>query len=321
MKKLIVFIFSLFISFTVFAEIQSCATIDEDLVFVEGEKYTDGTYTGTAIGRNSDISVSVNVSDGKINAVNITHHIETKGIDDRAIKEIPIEIIKAQSTEIDVISGATITSNAIIAAVNNALKQKKLVRSFYVCNHEVTQMEYETIMGINPSCFIGNNLPVEQVSLYDAAEYCNKLSLSKGLTPCYKFNKGNVTCDFNANGYRLPTSAEWTYAAQGGMFSSGYIYSGSNIPDLVAWYGFEDDEKNAGNSNEKTHEIKTKQSNELGIYDMSGNVWEWCWDSFPSIHGGSWGHSLLLCRVSSKLIVSPDLTGPYLGFRVVRSVQ
>ncbi|MBO4508300.1 MAG: SUMF1/EgtB/PvdO family nonheme iron enzyme [Spirochaetaceae bacterium] len=207
------------------------------------------------------------------------------------------------------------------------------VSSFYMSDHEVTQAEYKAIMGTNPSYFSGDDKPVEKVSWYDAIEYCNKLSEMKGLTPCYSKNGNTYTCDWNASGYRLPTEAEWEYAARGGNKSRGYTYSGSNDIENVAWY--------SDNSNKLTHAVKEKQPNELGIYDMSGNVWEWCWDwygsynnsaqrnptgassgSYRVLRGGSWDEGAFSCRVAVRLnYFSPGRAHSPLGFRVVRSAN
>ena len=176
------------------------------------------------------------------------------------------------------------------------------VSSFYMCDHEVTQEEYTSVTRkSNVSGHKGTNFPMEKVSWYDAVYYCNKLSMSEGLTPCYAF-KGEtdvqkwgddytkfysddpyphwkLTCDWTANGYRLPTEAEWEWAARGGKKSKGYTYSGSNNIDEVAWH--------KGNSGSKPHAVKQKKANELGLYDMSGNVTEWCWDWFATYADGS----------------------------------
>ena len=171
--------------------------------------------------------------------------------------------------------------------------------SLWACDHEVTQSEYENIMGENPSfnCEapaegeIQANRPVEGLSWYQCLAYCNKRSMAEGLTPCYTisgstnpdewgdlYDESNfarfdtATCNFDANGYRLPTEAEWEYLARGGNIENNgqTFYSGSNTIDEVAWY--------TNNSDYKSHEVKKKAPNALGLYDMSGNVSEWCCD-------------------------------------------
>ena len=204
------------------------------------------------------------------------------------------------------------------------------VNSFYISKYEVTQAQYQEIMGNNPSYFIGENLPVEKISWYDAVQFCNKLSEREGLEPCYTINGTDVTCDFTKNGYRLPTEAEWEYAARGGNQSHDYHYSGSDKVDEVAWYRY--------NSGEHTHEVGTKQPNELGIYDMSGNVWEWCWDwynwdyynhspqdnprgpsggKFHVERGGSCAFPTMFMTVSFRSIEAHEAY-PYRGMRLVR---
>jgi len=205
------------------------------------------------------------------------------------------------------------------------------VSGFYIGKYEVTQGEYEAVMGKNPSSFKGSgkDAPVEEVSWYDAVEYCNKLSDKEGLNRCYTGSGENIKCDFNANGYRLPTEAEWEYAARGGNKSEGYKYSGSDDIGSVAWY-YE-------NSGDKTHSTGGKKANELGIYDMSGNVWEWCWDWYGDyssgkqsnprgpvvgsgrvVRGGCWSDD-----ASDFLIAIRDDSdcdgSDYLGFRLARS--
>ncbi|WP_296012137.1 formylglycine-generating enzyme family protein [uncultured Treponema sp.] len=204
-------------------------------------------------------------------------------------------------------------------------------KNFSILATEVTQELYKSVMGENPSSFKGEkNLPVETVSWYDAVYFCNKLSKICGLTPVYDVdgetdvekwsyvpNKGNeitktVSQNENANGYRLPTVAEWQWAAKGGQ---EFTYSGSGNLDEVGWYN--------GNSEEKTHPVAQKDPNGYGLYDMSGNVWEWCWDS-DSGDGrydcGGWLNYAGLCGVVGYEIW--DLAGyrsGRLGFRIVRS--
>ncbi len=205
------------------------------------------------------------------------------------------------------------------------------LNSFLIGKYEITQIQYKDIMGTNPSRFKADNRPVERVSWYNAIKFCNKLSLRDGLEPCYTINGGSVTCDFSKNGYRLPTEAEWEYAARGGSEGSATLYAGSNNADDVAWY--------KGNSGSQTNEVGTKQPNELGLYDMSGNVWEWCWDWFVDnyyssspqnnpkgpdtgvwrvMRGGSWYFGVNLLRVASRSGYLPDYIYEDYGFRIVR---
>ncbi|MDD2332419.1 MAG: formylglycine-generating enzyme family protein [Candidatus Cloacimonetes bacterium] len=223
--------------------------------------------------------------------------------------------------------------------------------SFYINRYEVTQASYQRVMGGNPSYCNGNpDLPVEQVSWFSAIEYCNRRSLQEGLTPCYNYssygtipdnwpsgwdsdnkNHYKLNCDWDANGYRLPTDMEWMFAARGGNQSPGYTYSGSNTIGEVAWY--------ISNSDNTSHSVGTKAANELGIFDMSGNVWEWCWDIdgiYPSgtqinpqgvtsgpervRRGGGWASNANVCPVSNLTSSLPTSTYGDLGFRVVRAI-
>ena len=150
-------------------------------------------------------------------------------------------------------------------------------RDFYMGKYPVTHESWakyrESAVGVRRSVPDEGepwDSPVGGLTWNDAVAYCNWLSEKHGFTPCYT-GKGNATgCDFAANGYRLPTEAEWEFAARGGNESRGYLYSGSDDPGEVAWY--------VANSGGRYHSVGQKKPNELGIHDMSGQLWEWCWD-------------------------------------------
>ena len=187
-----------------------------------------------------------------------------------------------------------------------------LTNDYYMGKYEVTQALWQAVMDNNPSYFKGDNLPVEQVSWDDCQDFLSRLNRITGKT------------------FRLPTEAEWEYAARGGKKCRGYQYSGSNNLSDVAWY--------SDNSGSKTHAVGIKQPNELGIYDMSGNVWEWCQNwygaySSPSqvnptgansgscrvCRGGCWGSSARNCRSSCRYYDTPDNRYYALGLRLVLS--
>ena len=148
------------------------------------------------------------------------------------------------------------------------------VSAFQMMRTEVPQWLYTAVMGKEGEEIRtkGDNFPVDRISWDKAVAFCNKLSIIAGLTPCYSGKGRATTCNFNANGYRLPTEAEWEYAARGGKNNSPFEYSGSDTIDEVAWY--------RGNAKNKISEVAKKAPNALGLYDMSGNVCEWCWDLY-----------------------------------------
>ena len=184
--------------------------------------------------------------------------------------------------------------------------------SYYICKYEVTQALWRAVMGSNPSNFKGDNLPVESVSWNECQTFINRLNSYAG------------------RNFRLPTEAEWEFAARGGNYSRRYKYSGSNYIGDVAWY--------YDNSGSRTHPVGTKQPNELGLYDMSGNVLEWCSDWYGSyssysqnnpiglnsgsgrvIRGGCWFIGAWGCRSSDRANFAPGVSDAVLGLRLVLS--
>ena len=185
-------------------------------------------------------------------------------------------------------------------------------KNYSVMKTEVTQTLYIRIMKTNPSYFKGANKPIESVSWYDAIEFCNALSEYLGYERVYIRDGSSVTWNENANGFRLPTVEEWQYAARGGQ---NYRYSGSDNLDSVGWYN--------GNSGQTSHPVAQKRPNGYGLYDMSGNVWEWCWDSngddYRCYCGGSWDYYDDHCEVCSRDHRYAGSRRNYIGFRIVRS--
>ena len=224
------------------------------------------------------------------------------------------------------------------------------VSDFYLGRYEVTFEEYDAFCAAtgrqkpDDRGWGRGKRPVINVSWYDAVEYCNWLSEQQGLTPYYAIDKSRkdlnndssddyddlkwlVTPRVGGNGYRLPTEAEWEYAARGGAKSKGYKYAGSNNLDEVAWF-----EENSGR---ETRPVGEKNPNELGLYDLSGNVWEWCWDWYGDyssssktnprgpesgsgrvLRGGSCSYIAEFCRVSYRSYLHPDSRYDDFGFRV-----
>ena len=254
---------------------------------------------------------------------------------------------------------------------NKPVHTVTISKAFYMCDHEVTQAEYEDVMGINPSYYVGEeadkkvadgevqkNRPVERVSWYMAIVYCNKRSIKEGLTPCYTISGKTdpadwgtiptssdatwnaVECNWTANGYRLPTEAEWEYAARAGDTTvDSLTWSGTSAEisfGEYAWY--------LDNAGKKTHEVKKKKPNAWELYYMSGNVFEWCWDWWPEsgaysadavtnprgdtsgskrvCRGGSCINANATdCAVSFRRYWKPEGQSSIYGFRVCRNAN
>jgi formylglycine-generating enzyme required for sulfatase activity len=277
-------------------------------VYVDGTKVgsTPDVFTNILEGtRNIELRKSgyavyraqVNVTEGKVSDLTTTL---TKTLCDDTGNAVLDRLI----SNMVYVEGGTFMMGATSEQGSDVYSDEKPVHyvtlsNYYIGKYEVTQAEWQAVMGSNPSRFKGDNKPVENVSWNDCQTFISKLNAKTGLK------------------FRLPTEAEWEYAARGGNKSKGYKYSGSNNVDEVAWY--------TSNSGSTTHAAGTKQSNELGLYDMSGNVWEWCSDwlgSYSSssqtnptgansgssrvLRGGSWYFNARFCRSSRRDYYDPD---------------
>lgn len=259
---------------------------------------------------------------GKVNIADVTTLI-----DYLLSQEWPEEELKPENTTYTVgsvpftmifVEGGSFTMGATAEQGSDAGSDEKpahkvTLSPYFICSTEVTQELWLEVMGTNPSDFVGTNLPVERVSWNDCQEFIAKLNELTGME------------------FRLPTEAEWEYAARGGNKIKGYKYSGSNSVGTVAWY--------SSNSSGKTHPVGTKTPNELGIYDMSGNVCEWCQDwkgdyssaetdpvgpssgSGRICRGGSWYYSATFCRVSDRNSYLPTSNFHTQGLRLALSYK
>jgi len=237
--------------------------------------------------------------------------------------------------------GSAITEN------ESPVRTVKITNSLLVSRMEVTQAQWKTIMGHSPSWSQNDSLPVENVSWYQAVDYCNRLSVRVGLTPCYSVKGDSVQCFFSANGFRLPTEAEWEYFARAGITTDYYggtveqIYAScldsdtiDTDLDVTAWYCL--------NSNNNVHKGGLKQPNAYGLLDVTGNVSEWCWDYYniasyklpettnPTgvttgatrvIRGGSFDDAAYNQRLPRRLQDTPEHSTYSVGFRVVRTAK
>ena len=297
---------------------------------------------GNKVGQSPRVFNGIMVGNHKVEIKKDGYGTESKTVNILESQTATLSGVLTTNASSSVASGASLSGNTIIIPVKDGISidmirveagtftmgattemkdpwddekpthQVTLTNDYYIGKYEVTQALWKAVMGKNPSNFKGDNLPVEEVSWNDCQKFISKLNSITGKT------------------FRLPTEAEWEYAARGGKKSRGYQYSGSNNLSDVAWY--------TDNSGSKTHTVGSKQANELGIYDMSGNVYEWCQDwkgsyssssqvnptgdnsgSYRVRRGGSWYDAARNCRSSCRDYYAPDGRGSYLGLRLVLS--
>jgi formylglycine-generating enzyme required for sulfatase activity len=204
------------------------------------------------------------------------------------------------------------------------------IPSFYISPYEITMEQWAMVFPGYKLIDEEKDLPVTNVTFDEVIQFCNEKSVLDGLQPCYEYVDNYLACDFKASGYRLPTEAEWEFAAKEGKYDTEYMYSGSNKIEQVAWY--------VENSEGHSHPVGEKKSNKLKLYDMSGNVSEWVWDwyapysdnvltsltgpesgSVKVIRGGSWKDPANEVRITNRSYAKPYTKTNYIGFRVVRS--
>ena len=303
------------------------------LIAIAGNAKTSKDVNGDGVTNVSDVTALVNQiigsgnysadvcdvnGDGVVNVSDVTALVNFI-INGDSGEEFTYETFNVNGVSFDMaeVEGGTFTMGATEEQGSDVSDNEKpahqvTLAPYYIGKTEVTQELWEAVMGSNPSFFSGNkNRPVENVSWDDCQVFINKLNRLTGKR------------------FRLPTEAEWEYAARGGKKSKGYKYSGSNTIDDVAWY----DTNSAGT----THPVASKAPNELGLYDMSGSVWEWCSDWYSSSYyssssqnnptgpasgsyrvfrGGSWNYDARYCRVSYRNDSSPTKRFNYLGLRL-----
>lgn len=266
-----------------------------------------------------------------------------------------LDAVRQIGAKMVAVEGGVFSMGSLNNESNEQPVREVTLDGFLIMQTEVTQAEYRAVTGLNYSANKSPEHPVEEVSWYDAVVFCNRLSVLAGLTPVYALDGAtdtdawgavprmgapesetarwnSITCDFAADGYRLPTEAEWEYAAGAGGTPS--LYSGSSFINDVAWYS-----ANAGGA---THAVAEKHPNAYGIYDLNGNVWEWCWDWYGNYkasdtvnprgeqdsgvtgrrirRGGSFRSDAVFCRNANRASSVPELRGVDLGFRVARSM-
>ncbi|MDR2717656.1 MAG: formylglycine-generating enzyme family protein [Treponema sp.] len=270
----------------------------------------------------------------------------------------------ARSSEIPemvLVKGGTFTMGSLVEETNSFHDERPqhevTLTNFYISKYQVTQKEWKEVMEDNPSNFIGDQLPVEKVSWYDALIFCNKLSIKRKLNPAYRIEGSTdpsvwgaapvfpavdeawdaVEIVKGANGYRLPTEAQWEYACRAGSITP--FNAGENVTTDQANYDGRHPYKNnpEGIYREKTVEVGSFKPNAWGLYDMHGNVWEWCWDwhgnytadaqkdpqgvdigAYRVARGGSWNNTARILRSAARGSSAPAFRDGIIGLRIVR---
>ena len=250
-----------------------------------------------------------------------------------------------EMVKIDGVSFMIVASKTDQQAEKDEKPERKVaVNTFYMSKFEVTVSDWKEYTKSNglkmpekQAWGWNNDFPITNVTWEQAVDFCNWLSKKHGYNEAYSKVGPRYVCNFESNGYRLPTEAEWEFAAHGGKKGKGYRYAGSNDLDLISW--------NVNNSEARPHAYGTKYANELGIFDLNGNVWEWCWDIYDENHfravksgmvqdekaqgpargekrivkGGSWDSKPSFCRITNKVATLPGKTHEFYGLRVVQT--